>query len=350
MRKKTICILMIFVMTLTFCFSGGLAYAETKEELQNKLEDVKQEQADLSNRLAQVQKDIDALQPKVDELNAEVAAANKKVTEVENKIVKKQQEMEEREAGLNARLRVMYKNGSVGFIDVLLNSNSISEFISNLEMIKSIYENDMNVLNTLEKEQEELKEIKVELKAEKAVLDEKKAELDAQMSEFKKLYEELEAAEDKFAVYAAQIREEIKAKVDYSSNYVGGDYVWPVPSSHLVTSKFGMRWHKVLKKWKHHDGIDIGANTGSNVLAVASGTVIRSSWYGGYGNCIVIDHGGGVVTTYGHFSERLVSNGQQVKGGQVIGLVGSTGISSGPHLHIEFEIKGQIQDPLNYIR
>ncbi len=350
MRKKTICFVMIFVLAFTFCLSGGVAYAKTTEELQNELNSAMSEQQKYSEQLAEVQKQADAKQPEVDALNAEVAKANAKVAEIEAKIADKQQEMKEREDGLNARLRVMYKNGSVGFIDVLLGSRSISEFISNIEMIQTIYENDMDVLDTLEKEQEELQKIGEELKAEKAVLDQKKAELDAEMAKLKKLEQELEAAEEKFESYAAQLRSEIAAKVDYTSEYVGGAYVWPVPSNRTITSYFGWRIHPVLGYEKYHNGVDIAASSGAPVVAVASGTVILSEWYGGYGNCVIIDHGGGVVTTYGHFSQRNVSVGQQVTGGQVIGLAGSTGISSGPHLHIEFQVGGQTVDPLLYIK
>ena len=349
MKKKSISIILIVVLAFTFSVAG-VSYAETKEELQNELNNVQSEKDDVSNRLAEVKKQIDEKQPEVDKLTAEVNKANAKVVEVEKKIAKKQQEMKEREDGLNSRLRVMYKNGSVGFIDVLLGSNDISEFISNLEMIQAIYKNDMDVLQTLEQEQEELVEIGNELKTEKAALESKKAELDAEMSSLNKLKKELEAAEDKFMEEAKALSEKIKNMSSSSnSEYVGGAYVWPVPSSRYLTSYFGYRIHPVYGVYKYHSGIDIGASYGANILACASGTVILSGWNGGYGNCVIIDHGGGITSLYGHMSSIKVSSGQQVAGGQVIGLIGSTGVSSGPHLHLEFRTNGELVDPLNYV-
>ncbi|MFR9009689.1 MAG: coiled-coil domain-containing protein [Anaerovoracaceae bacterium] len=149
-KKRGICTFLIFVLVATFAFSG-ISYAETKGDLQEELNGVNNEKYQVSQRLSEVKSQIDEMQPKVDELNAEVVQASTKISETEKEIADKQQQMQEREDGLYERLRVMYKNGSVGFVDVLLGSNSISEFISNLDMIQRIYRNDMDVLETLKK-------------------------------------------------------------------------------------------------------------------------------------------------------------------------------------------------------
>ncbi|MBR5516792.1 MAG: peptidoglycan DD-metalloendopeptidase family protein [Firmicutes bacterium] len=349
MKRKSISLLLIFVLVFTFSVAG-VSYAETKEELQNKLDNIEAEKEEVSNRLAEVQQEIEAMQPAVDKISAEVAVANSKVAEIETKIQKKQIEMQEREDGLHKRLRVMYKNGSVGFLDVLLGSSSISELVSNLEMIQMIYKNDMKVLETLKKEQEELKVIQVELKKEKEALASKKAELDVEMSQLNSLKSELEETEDKFLAEAKSLANKIKNMTKPEAQYVGGTYVWPVPSSRYITSQFGWRIHPIFNTWKYHSGTDIAASNGATLLACASGTVIMSQWYSGYGNCIIIDHGGGITSLYGHLSSRSVSVGQQVTGGQVIGAVGSTGWSTGPHLHLEFTKNGELVDPLAYIK
>ena len=127
-----------------------------------------------------------------------------------------------------------------------------------------------------------------------------------------------------------------------------GELYWPVPGHHRITSPFGYRMHPILKYRKLHTGVDIGAPNGTPVVSAASGTVIASRFMGGYGNCIMIDHGG-KVTVYAHLSSRAVSPGQTVSAGQTIGYVGSTGMSTGAHLHFEVRINGAVQNPLNYL-
>ena len=348
MRRKNISVLLIIILVFTFSVAG-ISYGETQEELQNQLDNVEAEKEEVSNRLAEVKEEIEELQPKVDEIAAEVAEANAKVADIEAKISQKQIEMKEREEGLYQRLRVMYKNGSVGFLDVLLGSSSISELVSNLEMIQMIYKNDMNVLETLEEEQKELEIIQEELVEEQAVLETKKAELDVELAELNTLKAELEEAEDKFLEEAKALADEIKNMTNPEVEYVGGAYVWPVPSSRYLTSEFGWRLHPIFNTWKYHSGTDIAASHGANVLACASGTVILSEYYGGYGECIIIDHGGGITSLYGHLSQRLVSVGQEVSGGELIGYIGSTGWSTGPHLHLEFTVNGELVDPMGYV-
>ena len=127
-----------------------------------------------------------------------------------------------------------------------------------------------------------------------------------------------------------------------------GELYWPVPGHHRITSPFGYRIHPILKYRKLHTGVDIGAPNGTPVVSAAAGTVIASRFMGGYGNCIMIDHGG-KVTVYGHLSSRAVSPGQSVSAGQTIGYVGSTGMSTGAHLHFEVRVNGAVQNPLNYL-
>ena len=124
--------------------------------------------------------------------------------------------------------------------------------------------------------------------------------------------------------------------------------IWPAPDSHQINSPFGWRIHPITGTSKFHSGVDINASYGSSVLAADSGTVILAGWNGGYGNCIVISHGNGITTLYGHLSSIIVSSGQSVSQGQTIGYVGSTGNSTGPHLHWEVAVNGTQVNPLDY--
>ena len=256
--------------------------------------------------------------------------------------------MAEREDNLNERLKVMYKNGSVGFVDILLGSSSISEFVSNMEIIQKIYKNDVEVLETLQKEHDELQEIKATLKKRKEKLAAQKTELASDKAELDVKKKELEAEEDKLKAEADRLTAEIIKLMDKNSPYVGGEFTWPCPASRYISSSFGNRLHPTLHVWKFHTGIDIGCSAGKDIVAAASGKVIMSKVYGGYGNCVMIDHGGGIVTLYGHASKLLVSEGQTVKRGQTIALVGSTGRSTGPHLHFEVRKNGEYINPMNY--
>lgn len=352
MKRKFLSVFLIIVVTVSLAIPS---YAgETKGELEEELESVENEKEEVSNKLAQTKKDIESLNAKVSALNSEIAEANKKITQTEADIAKKQEDMQKREDGLNERLRVMYKNGSIGYIDVLLGSNSISEFISNLEMIQRIYRNDMQVLETLKKEAEELEEIKKELQKEKDSLADKKVQLNADKKELDSLVSELEAREDELLAESEALVSKIQNMTDPDSEYQGnGAWAWPAPASRYLTSYFGWRMHPVYGTWRYHSGIDIGAGYGTNVVAAAPGTVILSLSYGdySYGECIIIDHGGGITSLYGHMAQgtRKVAVGDKVSAGQVIGLVGSTGVSTGPHLHFEVRQNGQVVDPLDYV-
>lgn len=347
MKKKSLILMLIAMLTFTVC-GAGLAFAATEGELRNELDGVETAQDELSKKMAQLEKDIKELQKKVDNLNYLINQTAEEISSTEQRIQKKEKEMTEREDTLNERLKVMYKNGSVGFVDILLGSSSISEFVSNVEIIQKIYKNDMDVLDTLKKEHEELTEIKASLEEKKATLAAQKTDLAAEKTSLDAKKKEFEAEEDKLKAEADRLTAEIINLMDKDSPYVGGEFTWPCPASRYISSSFGNRLHPTLNVWKFHTGIDIGCSAGKDIVAAASGKVIMSQWYGGYGNCVMIDHGGGIVTLYGHASKLLVSKGQVVKQGQVIALVGSTGRSTGPHLHFEVRKNGQYIDPMSY--
>ena len=353
-RRRRIAALVLSAALVFTMSSASFVYAsQTISQVQNELDDVEDQQDQVKNDLAKVASDIKTMQATVNTLNANIKSTASEITKTENRIEKKKKDMQEREEGLNDRLRVMYKNGSIGFVDVLLGSGSVSEFLSNMDMIRRIYENDVEVMETLQKEHEELEVIRKELKEKKVRLAAQKEEAAAKEVELNAKKKTLEEKEDELLAEAKALEAKLKQMVDASSPYVGGVFIWPVPSSHYITSYAGYRIHPVYKVWKYHSGMDISAAGGANILAMGDGKVILSQaepWYGGYGQCVMIDHGGGVVSLYGHCSKLLVSVGQTVKQGQVIALVGTTGTSTGNHLHVEVRENGAIVDPLTYIQ
>lgn len=263
------------------------------------------------------------------------------------------------------RLLAMYEMNKTSYLDVLLNSNSISEFISNYYLISEIAKADDRLLKNFSN-------LKANLEAITKTLAEKKQQLDANEDNMEKTeimlenmvaikntkLEQLSKSEielhEKISEYQEQILEvekEIKllAIASVGSEYIGGIMAWPVPGYTRITSPFGMRTHPITGVYKLHTGVDIGAPMGSTFIAANDGIVIKAEYNGAYGNMVIIDHGGGVTTLYAHGSEILVEVGQSVLRGDPVLLVGSTGYSTGPHAHFEVRTNGVYQNPLDYI-
>ncbi len=377
MVKKKISLFLVLTMIVTsFCITN--VYAEDSLEsvqgeidaAEDKLAEGQSEVSGLTDKISLLNEDIAAAQADIDTVNASIAEKEAELTTVTAELEAKELEIEQSTSELNERLRAMYKNGSLGFVDVLLNSEDVSELILNVEMVQMIYENDQDVVKLLEEdfaiiEAEKLKveTIKEELEAEKATLAESEQALEAAK-------DELAAERDKISDENLEIERQIQAlekeaealtnqfesgnlgssnSGDGSSFDDGNGFHWPTVSRY-ITSDYGTRpdpFGSGKDGW--HSGIDLSANIGANIYAVSSGTVILSGWGGGYGNMVIVDHGGGVSTVYAHNSSLAVSVGQTVSRGQVIAYAGSTGNSTGPHLHFEVRENGYAVNPMNYL-
>ena len=266
---------------------------------------------------------------------------------------------------LKKRIVYMYEAGETKYLDVLLNSKSIVDFITRYYLIQEIAQYDRDFLNDIKKEKDEIEKIEESLKTSKGTLKEIKAEQ-------KKLAISLENAKVVKSGYVNNLNEEeIKIQEEISiyqkeldlieldvlmaalesngSQYVGGTFAWPAPGYYTITSPYGMRLHPVIKSYRNHSGMDIGAPMGSYAIAANDGVVTKSMYSNSYGNMIMIDHGGGVTTLYAHGSELIARVGDKVKRGDAIMKVGSTGWSTGPHLHFEIRINGQTIDPYPYV-
>ena len=372
-RKSRFAMIVAILLMLTFAVETSLASAATLSQIRNNIKNKQQElneskakEKSLGDQVNSLEQQINSKQSDIDELEASISEAQAKLETLEVELAAAEEKVNTQNENLNARLRNMYKNGSVGFIDVLMDSGSFSEFLNNLSLVEKVYTSDQDVLEELQKaydeidaERKEIETLQAELSESKATMEEQKSSLEADKASVEKKKSEIAAdsAEtqrelDKLEADAQALTSSIRnsGSSSSSSKYNGGIMAWPVPSCHTVSSGYGGRIHPTTGKYKFHGGLDIPGSYGSAIVAANSGKVIWAGNRGdSYGNYVIIDHGGGVSTLYGHSSKVLVSTGQSVSRGQRIANVGSTGRSTGPHCHFEVRINGSRVNPNPYV-
>lgn len=279
-----------------------------------------------------------------------------------------------------SRIRAMEENGNLNLIAIVLNSDNLSELMTAFDDIGEIMQSDKAIekayraaKENTEQAKQEYEEVRLELTAKRDELEKEQVELQADIDEATQLildlefdlenrqreYEEIMAAEDAANAVIDQLVAQLEAErkaAEEAANAAGGgggggtatataSFVWPVASYVYISSRFGMRVHPITGQTRSHTGLDIASNQGTSVYAADGGKVTMASWNGGYGNCIMIDHGNGYVTLYGHLNGFAISQGDTVSQGQTIGYVGSTGTSTGSHLHFEVLLNGSRIDP-----
>ncbi len=332
------------------------------DNLQNQLKQGKAKEKQLASEIKNLNALIRAAEGEIYDLGKEIKKLAGEIQVVEGELAQKQNEIQSQNKEMGKRIRVMYKNGEVGILEVLLNSESMLDFLTNLDMAQRIFHGDVKMLEELERQHESIENHKGKLELMKADLDAKqKAEaakrgkLEASKNDVSKLKAEvatdikaLEKQVDKLNEEANALIAEI-LRLQGTGEYVGGVLMWPTPGHHRITSEFGYRVHPILKVKKLHTGLDIGVPSGSKVVAANAGKVIKAAWNNSYGYMVMIDHGGGIVTLYAHNSQLKVSTGDIVSKGQLVALSGSTGVSTGPHLHFEVRINGEYKNPRLYL-
>ncbi|MDR1042503.1 MAG: peptidoglycan DD-metalloendopeptidase family protein [Clostridiales Family XIII bacterium] len=358
-------------------YPGGLyAYADEESELEGKLKDAKRDAKDAKSDYREKKDEEASLGKKIQALTASIRKTEKelkavendikenddKITAIEGDIQRLDAEVGTQNSDLMDRLRTMYSAGESSILEVLLASENIIDFLTNLDMIQRIHAYDIEVLDELnrklglvESKKAELVEVKAALDEQRRVEKEKKAGLAKDKKELiatqaKARAEAAEALDDLEELEAASksIEAELK-KLKSRVSYGGGKMGWPVNGA--VSSGFGSRIHPISGSRRMHTGIDISAPTGTPVHAASDGVVVKSAngWNGGYGNIVIIDHGSGITTLYGHNSSLAAAVGATVKRGDVIAYVGSTGNSTGPHCHFEVRVNGTPQNPMGWL-
>lgn len=338
-----------------------------QNEIKEQIEDANAKKDTAMARYNEIDKEVVAQQTVVDAINSDVAASEAKVAEKDAELKEIEAQCEDQYNAYCDRARLLLQKGTVSYLEILVDSDSFSDFLTRVSLVKEIAEYDNRKLNELKSFAEEIAKVKAELEEENNRLMSLKAEADTQMAALKEKqaesqriidgitadiasYEKALAAQEAAEAAARdEIRRLTQSSGSASSPYTGGTFAWPSTSTY-VSSPYGTRVHPVTGKVKMHTGIDIGAAMGTSIFAAADGTVLVSGWNsGGYGNYVVIDHGGGLTTLYAHCSSLLVSSGQKVSKGQEIAKCGSTGMSTGPHLHFEVLVNGGHTNPNAYL-
>ncbi|NLV87336.1 MAG: peptidoglycan DD-metalloendopeptidase family protein [Clostridiales bacterium] len=397
-RKKfvsIVCVILVLVLIGSLVLSaigGALAVSQSEiDSLKNKQTAIGQQQDALKGKIGGLEDEMaTAVEKKtlLDEQNElarqEIELINEQIDLYDKLIEQKAKELEEAKAAeaeqketLRIRMRAMEENGDISYYAILFNATGFSDLLARLDFISGIMNYDKNLETAYIAAREHVEEVKadyeatqvqqektrVELEAKKALLetqiDEAQAvikQLDEDVERLRAEFDANEAAQralssqinDMVAALEKQQQEQIAAGNGGNIVLGSGSMKWPLTGYYPSSNTYGMRLHPIFNEMRFHAGTDIGAPTGTPILAADSGTIATAAYGSGYGNYVVISHGSGVSTLYAHMSSMAVSAGASVSKGQVIGYVGSTGWSTGPHLHFEVRVNGSTTDPMSY--
>lgn len=371
--KVTVAALLAGIIIL---HSGSAAIASLADE-QQKLNQVNQQKKQVESQLNSVKNEKNNLLKELAELNNQLNEAENRLNKVENDIKITQQEldklskeldeaqkkMDERDDLYKQRIRNMYINSGYGYVEVLLDAENFGDLVSRLYLVSKIASYDLSVLeemkeyrDTVQEKKDKMKEKELKMLSLKNDLVKKRKEIQLvaasrndtlrQVQSKEKTYESML---DELEKTSREIQLTILKLQSKDGSFIGGTFVWPAPGYKRITSDFGWRVHPIYKTKKYHSGIDIGVPWGKKIVAAGNGKVIYADWYGGYGQTVMIDHGGGIVTLYAHNSSLKVKPGSIVKAGDTVAISGSTGLSTGPHLHFEVRKNGEVVNPKPWI-
>lgn len=368
---------LVALILISALFMTGVAFANDElkrrerelEELRQKMEALDAELDANQGMQFETNQKIRNINAEVKKLEGEIVSLNDEIKVTEQNIVIKIEEIEATEATiaekndlLNDRLRVMYKTGDIGYLEVLFGAEDFTDLLSRIDMIQKILIHDQNLIQTLKDQRDILETKKIELEMVKDELLElfknkvaKQDELEIALNNLivykNQLVNDEEAmkeVEEQFLEEADELTEIIK-NLELAPEYVGGVMLWPVPGNFTITSPFGNRLHPITKEYKMHTGMDIDGPRNAPIVAAQTGTVVYANWFGSYGKTVIIDHGGGHTTLYAHLNDILVTVGSVAKKGDMVAKMGTTGVSTGTHLHFEVRIDGEYVDPHPYV-
>ena len=401
-RKKSLLnrivsiILVMAFMAVVLNTSTTVSYAVTEESIKQKesqiseakkerdsmksnltnLEKVKQElentKSDLDAYIKQLDSSLTDIQTKIDTLTEQISTKETEIEETQAELEEAIAVQQAQYEAMKKRIKFMYEQGDTLYLELLVEAGSFADMLNKAEYIELLSSYDRQKLNEYIQQSQLIELTKEALEEEKATLDEAKADVEIEQANMEALLAEkntelstvnadIENKEAAIEEYEAQIAAEdaaIKAleaevakdKAELNKiKYDGGMFTWPCPSYTRISDDYGMRLHPTLGVMKMHNGVDMAAPGGSAILAAYGGTVVAASYESSMGNYVMINHGDGLYTVYMHCSALYVSQGQSVTKGQTIAAVGSTGRSTGNHLHFGVRLNGSYVSPWNYL-
>ena len=383
-RSNLIAAISVFIILILFLVPNASIFASSledqleqikkeKEQTKKQIEEVKKKEKDYLNQVSQVETQLLSSLDQLNNLNTNFADVKSDIDKTnidlavkENDLAEISKELEVKESILNNRISAIYKNRGASFFEILFKSKSFIELLSKFKLMNLLAEQDTEIISEIKDKKsatlsvkQNIMELRNKQDEQKATLEklvtqaeQKKAEVAGILDQKKDILSDTRA--DKNALLALEAQQAAKEneiqRILESLRYgsaPNGKLMWPVGGR--LVSGFGNRRHPILGYVRAHTGVDIAAANGSPIYAADGGEVIQASYSGGYGNSILIYHGGGFATFYAHMSGFAVGQGQMVKRGQIIGYVGATGLATGPHLHFEVRINGGAQNPLGYL-
>ena len=343
------------------------------KEAQSTIEDLRDSKGDIESKVTELNQQLIDISARITDLENQLTAKSEDIQETKDELAGAKEREAQQYADMKVRIQFMYENGQTSYLEALLSSRNISEFLNSADYIAQIQSYDRQKLTEYQDTVESIVTLEAQLEQEytalealKSTVESNKATVAAMMrqkeSELADISGDIEDAQSDADYYAAEIQaqEELIAAIKRAEAekaaagveehpYTGGAFRWPCPSSTRVTSDYGTRVSPMSGASSNHKGIDIGASAGADIIAAADGTVTAASYSSAAGNYVMIDHGGGLYTVYMHASSLLVSPGQTVSAGDVIAKVGSTGISTGSHLHFGVSLNGSYVSPWSYL-
>ncbi len=375
--KKYICAALAAVMTLTVLpayTADAATYAELQKKRQNlaqstsnakkEIEKLKDKQGSLEDEMTVLDKGLQSMQEEYDAAKEDLDFLTARLDEAEAELEEAAAQRDAQFELLGDRMKFLQQKGSTGYFEILLESESFSDLFLRMQYVNDIMSYDKEILNELQEIQDTIQaktdeiaenhaeqQAVVDIQKEKmdemeAVVNQKKALMASYESDLKK-YEQLVKANE---ANDAAILRQMNASASKTTVYTGnGKFTWPVPSSSRISSEYGYRTSPISGKREFHNGLDIPASYGAAIVATEAGTVTYSGWMNGYGYTIIIDHGSGITSLYGHNSSLVAKKGQKVSKGQQIAKCGSTGWSTGNHCHFTISKGGSAVNPHNYV-
>ena len=375
--RRILCAILAFIILsfsiISFVYAEEMTDLQTQqEELKNQIKDktgeldgVKEEISENLQKIQELDEKIANSQTEIEEVNKKISELQTSIKEVEEKLKMAEERFNKQEDKFKKRIVAMYEASDTQYLDVVLKSKNISDFLSSYFLITELANYDVEILDDMENKKNEIKTTSEKLQKQQkeyatmkrsqtqvaTILENTKTVRENYIAKLSDQERELQTQIDEYNARYAQINAEILeiALSGIDTKYIGGELAWPVPGYTRISSSYGMRYHPILHINKLHTGVDISAPMGANFIAANDGIVTKAELNSAYGNMVIIDHGGGVSTLYAHGSEILVHVGQVVKRGESILKVGSTGYSTGPHAHFEVRLNGVVTDPLPYI-